>query len=320
MATINEFSDEPKYTIKTVCVQTGIRAVTLRAWERRYELLSPHRSENRYRLYSDRDVAILRWVKNRVDNGMSISSTVNELKSLARQGDWPEAIPTGPSIMPSARTVPPEQYSRQLYQALIHHNEASAGDLLRDAQAIFDLNTICMKIITPALFQIGEDWYHGVIRVTTEHFASSFIRGKLLAMLQAYPTRRNAAYIMIGAAPTEQHEIGSLMMAVLLRSNGFRVEYLGPDIPLQDLAEYASFEHPDLIILTASMDSAARELISFQEKLANLRPAPRFAYAGSAFDASSELRRIIPGEYLGQDMNQAVSFIRTHLVKSKDGR
>ena len=63
MTTLVDFSEEPKYTIKAVCGQTGIRAVTLRAWERRHELLNPHRSENRYRLYSERDVAILRWIK-----------------------------------------------------------------------------------------------------------------------------------------------------------------------------------------------------------------------------------------------------------------
>ena len=74
MANIADIADDPKYTIKTVSTQTGIRPVTLRAWERRHAVLSPHRSENRYRLYSDRDVAILRWLKNRIDGGISISN------------------------------------------------------------------------------------------------------------------------------------------------------------------------------------------------------------------------------------------------------
>ena len=84
MSTIVDFSDEPKYTIKSVCEKTGIRAVTLRAWKRRHEVLNPYRSENRYRLYSERDVALLRWIKNRVDSGTSISSAVSELKSMSR--------------------------------------------------------------------------------------------------------------------------------------------------------------------------------------------------------------------------------------------
>ena len=315
MTTIIEFSDEPKYTIKTVCTQTGIRAVTLRAWERRHELLAPHRSDNHYRLYSERDVAILRWIKNRVDNGVTISSAASELRSMAKSGIWPEAIPTGPATTVPQHSAPAEQYARQLFQALIRHNEAAAGDLLREAHALFDLVTICMEIITPALVDIGEAWYRGEVRVTTEHFASAFIRGRLLSMLQAYPSRRNSAYIMLGAAPTEQHEIGSLMMAVLLRSNGFRVEYLGPDIPLEDLQDYASYEHPDLIILSASLEPAALELIHFQEKLSKLRPVPQFAYGGRAFDLKPELRKRIPGIYLGPQMNEAVSTIRNILQK-----
>jgi MerR family transcriptional regulator, light-induced transcriptional regulator len=317
MSTIIDFSDEPKYTIKAVCTQTGIRAVTLRAWERRHEVLNPHRSENRYRLYSDRDVAVLRWIKSRVDNGISISSAVYELKNMEKKGLWPESIPIGPSILPTQRSTPPDQYARQLYQSLIHHNEAQAGDLLREAHALFDLTTICMEIITPALSDIGEAWYRGEVRVTTEHFASAFIRGRLLSMLQAYPARRSAPYIMLGAAPTEQHEIGSLMMAVLLRSNGFRVEYLGPDIPLEDLIDYASYEHPEMIILTASLEPAALELLRFQDKLNKLRPVPIFTYGGRAFDQKSELRKRIPGVYLGKDMNDGILTVRNLLQKDR---
>ncbi|MBI5712915.1 MAG: MerR family transcriptional regulator, partial [Chloroflexi bacterium] len=67
MASIADLSTEPKFTIKSVCAQTGIRAVTLRAWERRYNLLEPHRTNGNYRLYSDRDVAVLRWLKCQVE-------------------------------------------------------------------------------------------------------------------------------------------------------------------------------------------------------------------------------------------------------------
>lgn len=93
MAHISDLPDEPKYTIKTVYRQTGIRPVTLRAWERRHEVLNPHRSENRYRLYSERDVAVLRWIKSRVDNGMPIRDAVSELRAMQKQGLWPEVLP-----------------------------------------------------------------------------------------------------------------------------------------------------------------------------------------------------------------------------------
>ena len=254
MARIGDLPDDPKFTIKTVATQTGIRPVTLRAWERRHEVLTPHRADNRYRLYSERDVAILRWLKNRVDNGVSISNAVTELRSMTSNNIWPETIPEAPSPVLAAGETPPTHFARQLYTALIMHDENRASDLLREVHALFDLKMVFLEVIVPCLRAIGEAWYRGEIRVTTEHFASAYLRGKMLSLLQAYPSRRSAPNILIGCAPMEQHELGSLMLAVLLRSEGYRVEFLGPDIPIEDLADYASYEQPGMVILSATIE------------------------------------------------------------------
>ena len=171
--------------------------------------------------------------------------------------------------------------------------------MLREAQALFDLNTICVNVITPALVDIGKDWYNGKIRITTEHFASALIRGKLLALLQAYPTKRSAAYLLVGCAPTEQHEVSSLMFSVMLRAAGYRVEYLGADIPIDDLVDYAAEEHPDMVILVASMEESALELKRVQEKLGKLRQAPLFGYGGQIFNQKPELKKAIAGPLPG---------------------
>ena len=98
MTSIAEISDEPKFTIKAVCDQTGILPVTLRAWERRHAVLKPHRSENRYRLYSEQDVALLLWLKNRLDSGITISVAANELHSMLDNNIWPEAVLPPPRL------------------------------------------------------------------------------------------------------------------------------------------------------------------------------------------------------------------------------
>jgi MerR family transcriptional regulator, light-induced transcriptional regulator len=314
MTSISDFSEDPKYTIKSVATQTGIRPVTLRAWERRHEVLTPHRSDNRYRLYSERDIAILRWIKSRVDNGITISNAIGELRTMTRNGMWPDAVPTGPSIEPLKSATPPAIYANQLYQALIKHDEVRTGDLLREVLSIFDLKTICVDVLTPCLVEIGEAWYRGEIRITTEHFASAYLRGKLLTLLQAYPSRRTAPYILIGGAPTEQHEIGSLMMAVMLRSEGYRVEYLGPDIPIDDLVDYAKFEKPSMIVLSATMESSASELKRMQEKVNRLRPVPVFAYGGRAFVEKPDLRKQIAGIYLGDTLDLALEEVHNLLA------
>ena len=106
------------------------------------------------------------------------------------------------------------------------------------------------------------------------------------------------------------------MLSVLLRSLGYRVEFLGPDIPVDDLVDYASYEHPAMIVLSASTAPAALELKRMQEKLRKLRPAPIFAYGGLAFDQSAQLREQIQGNYLGNTLELAVQNIKDLLNRS----
>jgi MerR family transcriptional regulator, light-induced transcriptional regulator len=309
MVTIADLSDKPKYTIKAVSSQTGVRPVTLRAWERRYDILIPYRSDNKYRLYSDRDVAILRWIKHRVDSGLSISSSVSEFKTMQQSGSWPEVVPNLQPVSNIRQSNSTSQYATQLFKALSLHDETGASDVLREAHAIFDLTTICLDVITPCLVEIGEAWHRGDIRLTTEHFASAFLRGKLLTLLQAYPSRRGAPTIIIGCATNEQHEIGSLILAVLLRRDGFRVEYLGQDVLIEDLIDYARYEHPALISLSATTETSALELIFMQEKLSKIRPAPIFGYGGRVFNVHPEMRSRVSGVFLGENLLDAVKNI-----------
>ncbi|GCE26081.1 MerR family transcriptional regulator [Dictyobacter alpinus] len=82
---LEQFSEQPAFNTKAVVQQTGVPAPTLRAWERRYSLLVPERANNAYRLYSERDIALIRWLKERVDSGVSISHAVALFRHLEAQ-------------------------------------------------------------------------------------------------------------------------------------------------------------------------------------------------------------------------------------------
>jgi DNA-binding transcriptional MerR regulator len=298
MPTIVELSTEPKFTIKSVASQTGIRPVTLRAWERRHEILSPYRAGNHYRLYSERDVAVLRWLKYRVEEGMTISSAVNELRGMTRNSIWPEALPQIPQSAPASPAATPAsaaQYARQLAQALLQRNEDRAGDILRDIHARFSILSVCADVLVPAIQQINEAWYRGEISVSIEHFADDYLRDKLVSLLQAYPSRHNAPLVLIGCAPMEVHELTILMEAVLLRSEGYRVEYLGPDIATDDLADYSNYVQPALVILAANSEFTARQMHGMQGLLEGVRSKPVFGFSGEVFDNQPKLRGEIPG-------------------------
>lgn len=313
MTAIVELSNEPKFTIKAVSSQTGIRPVTLRSWERRHEVLTPHRSDNHYRLYSERDIAILRWLKYRVDDGLSISSAVSELRNMTRSNIWPEAIPLIPGLVGGRGTVPAGNYVRWLTQALIQHDENRAADLLREVHSRYNLMAAVTGVIARVVEQIEKAWYHGEIRVEVRRYASAYLRGKLLSLFQAYPSRNSAPSILIGCAPMEVNELDSLMMAVLLRSLGYRVDYLGPDINVEDLADYATYDPPTIIILWANSEFTAREMRPLQELLKARRTGTGFAYTGKAFQLQPDLSQAIPGIYLGDTFEEALSQVKALL-------
>jgi methanogenic corrinoid protein MtbC1 len=302
MPTLADFPDLPKFRIASVCAQTGIQPVTLRAWERRYGFLKPHRTGSNYRLYSERDVALLRWVKQRVDGGLPIGQLAAEVQERRRTGRWPDT--------PVARhkpedVEPPLAWAARLYAALASHAEQTAHQLLDEAEAAFDIATICTEVITPCLVQIGAAWERGELRIATEHFASSFLRGRLLSLFQATPIKRGGARILVGTASGELHDIGSLMFALLLRREGHQVEFLGPDVPVDDLLAYARETHPTLICLAASLPATALGLRRLNDGLAGLRPRPRFGFGGAAFVRQPELQTAIPGIFLGETLLEA---------------
>ena len=296
----------PIYTIKVVSEKTGILPVTIRAWERRHEILSPYRSNNRYRMYTDKDVAILHWIKNRVDQGISISNAVAELHTMRKNGFTPEVKLEYQNTAPKPTGIAPSEYSARLFKAFLESSEIKAGEVFSEARSAFDLQVFLTKVLIPTLVKIGDAWYRGDIRVATEHFASKFILGQLMSVFQSLPLRSKKAYIIIGCAQDEFHEIGTLMLAILLRSMGYRIEYLGADIPLDDLIDYVDTERPNMVILAATMPDTAEYIIKAGPKINNLPKPPVFGYGGAIFVSQPKLRSQVMGTYLGDSLEEAV--------------
>jgi MerR family transcriptional regulator, light-induced transcriptional regulator len=312
MVSINEFSDDPRYNIKAVTQKTDIQSVTLRAWERRYGLLTPKRAENGYRLYSERDIAILLWVKSRVDSGISISSAAGELQQLTGAEMWPEAVISNKGPIPShmGTKLTAETAIRQLSLALVHHDENMANRIFADILGSFDLENLFESVLFPILVDIGDRWALGEIKVATEHFASGFILAKLQAIFQTLPQRTSSPRLMVGCAPEELHQIGPLMFAILLRNAGYRVEFLGPDVPLDDLAAYVAEENPRMLILSATLKSSAEDLAAFPAKLAKIKQPPLFGFGGAAFNYHQEMTTQIKGIYLGRTLKQSLDAVK----------
>lgn len=317
---LTEYSDDPIYNMKAVEQQTGISAATLRAWERRYTLVEPKRTPSGYRLYSDRDIALLRWVRRQMNDGLTISRVVAMLETMRESAEpvWIDlddevALPSGD------QPISPNHFVTPLVSALISLDADRADEIIEQAFAMYTMPTVYVELLTPTLVEIGEMWHRGEVSISIEHYATTYLRGRLLSILQAYPHRPEMPMILVGCAPTERHEVGALIFAVMLRQQGFNAVYLGQDVPIDDIISTALQEHAAMVCLSANSPNAAIMLKHVTEGLnKGGSTAPVFGYGGRAFDNDPDLRRNVPGYYLGNDPRDALSTIH-NLLRTRNG-
>lgn len=317
---LSEYADDPIFNMKAVEQQTDISAATLRAWERRYGLVEPKRTNSGYRLYSERDVALLRWVKTHIDNGLTISRVVALVENIRADGDSIQ-IDTEPESVSAYREapMPPSSMIKPLFNALTSMDSQHADEIMEQAFAMYTMPVVYVEIIAPVLVEVGEAWHRGEIFISVEHYATTYMRSRLLSLLQAYPHRPSAPSIFVGCAPTERHEVGALIFAVMLRQNGYNIVYLGQDVPARDIIETALQERPAMVSLSASSPNAAILLAEIKPAFDKVgQPAPIFTYGGRAFDNDPHLRDVVPGIYLGSDPRLAVKKIKSLLDSPND--
>lgn len=288
---LNGLDDTPVYTIKTVVQETGIAPATLRAWERRYGVLSPGRSDGGYRLYSERDIVTLRWLKNQVDAGVSISRAVALLEIRHQAGEEPELE------VDRTRTRATPENARgsdaivdELIEALTAFQEPHAETILTEAFALYPVDTVAEEIIRPTLVEIGERWHRGEATVVQEHFATAFLRRRLAALFHAYPQPLAGPLAITGSAPSEWHDVGILLVSMVLRRHGWRVIYLGQNVPADHLLREVRKLRPDVVCLSASTRESVKSLDEVYAQVAELpEPKPRLVFGGRAFNLHPEL-------------------------------
>jgi methanogenic corrinoid protein MtbC1 len=316
---LGNYDDTPIYTIKTVVHLTGITPATLRAWERRYGVLAPGRSEGGYRLYSERDIATLLWLKHQVEAEVAISRAVALLGMHHQAGEEPElnerldlsrAQPPG---VVTGEIRSPRAISENLLEALLAYRDRDAEALLDEAFALHPVEQVLEQVITSTLARIGELWHSGKASAVQEHFATAFLRQRLTALFDAYGNLPTGPLAITGSAPSEWHDVGILLVSVLLRRHGWRVIYLGQNVPPDDLIQEIRRQRPNLVCLSAATRSSAEELAAVAEAIRELpEPRPRLALGGLAFNANPELRLVFPTAYFGATASDLVTQLRGH--------
>jgi MerR family transcriptional regulator, light-induced transcriptional regulator len=318
---LHGYDETPVYTMKTVVQQTGITPTTLRAWERRYGILQPDRTDGGYRLYSEQDIALLRWLKGQVEAGVNIGRAVALLEMKRHDGADPisnrHSGATGlqfkstsePEVdVPLTNMRTTDTIFQELLDVLLHFCETRAGTIFSEAFALYPVEVVTENIIVPALVEVGERWQQNAISVVQANFVTSFLRQKVTSLFTAYTQPAVGPLAVTGSAPGEWHDIGILLVSLALRRRGWRVLYLGPNVPVAQLVGELPDLKPELVCLSATTVDNAYHLLTAAEILSRMpEPRPRFAFGGRAFSLRPELREQFPDAFPGNTASEFVA-------------
>ncbi|MCS7235094.1 MAG: cobalamin-dependent protein [Armatimonadota bacterium] len=272
----------PKYTIRQAARLVGLQPATLRAWERRYGFPRPARTASRYRLFSDADLEWIRWVRDRIAEGIP-----------ARQAVWLAARrrATGVPAL-SGATPAPEVLREELLTNLLAFDEPRAAATLWRATVALGSEGAVRHVLLPAVATLGEQWEAGRATVSQEHFASQFAARHLATLLLGTPPAGPRA--VLACAPGERHELGLMYLAVALRQRGWTVLYLGADTPAESLLDTVQRVRPRAVVVAGLVVDLAALWEPYRPRcLAAVRRGVLWVWGGPAAAAPEASR--LPG-------------------------
>jgi MerR family transcriptional regulator, light-induced transcriptional regulator len=222
--------------------RTGVSPELLRAWERRYGLLQPIRSEGGFRLYAAEDGERVARMQQGLEEGLSAAESARRALASARPVE---------GLLDDARA--------RFLSAVPTYDETTVHAVLDEALTAFSIETVLRELILPALREIGEKWECGELEIAHEHFVTNLVRERLLA-LSRYWGRGAGPLAILACAPGERHDIGLIAFGLALRSHGWRILFLGANTPVTTLAQAAVAMKPRLVVVS-SMDSELLESV-----------------------------------------------------------
>ncbi len=308
----NHASDAPMYNTAAVVQRTGVPATTIRAWERRYGYPKPRRDPGGQRLYSERDIEAVRWLTDQTTQGVAISRAIAMLRG---------GYPGPPASASAAAARAPRSFASlrsDLLKALLALAPRRAENVLQEAFALFSVEEVCLQVFEPLLVEVGDRWHAGELSVAAEHYITSFIRSRLFALLNAYQRPDvEGPVVFTACAPNEWHEIGIVLLSMFLARRDIAVRYLGPNLPLDTLAELVAQQHPAVVALSAQSRETARALRGAAQMLSQgAPPHPHVVLGGQAFNREAALRASIEGTYVGPTAEAAADTIASIVAQA----
>jgi DNA-binding transcriptional MerR regulator len=274
-------ADDKLLRIGELSRRVGVPVESLRAWERRYGLLDPSRTQGGFRLYGEDDVARVLAMRANLERGL-FAAEAARLALADDVGDEPAA--PGPVVD-----------ADELAAALDRFDEAGAQRALDSLLAALTLDVVLRDVLLPYLHELGERWERGEVSVAQEHFASNLIRGRLMSLARSWD-RGMGPRALLACVEGERHDLPLVCFGLALRGHGWRISYLGADTPIASLAEALRTLAPDAVVVSGTVRGVFGATATKLRKIA--LDAPLFV-AGAAADEA--VARRVRGTLLSGD-------------------
>jgi MerR family transcriptional regulator, light-induced transcriptional regulator len=228
---------EARHPIGVVVERTGLKADVLRVWERRYGVVQPRRDTGGRRLYSDADIERLRLLGKATVSGRSIGQvaglTTEALAELTRADDAARLA------REARRERGTEGYVGEALERVGALDGAGLESLLRRGIARLGWPVFLEEVLAPLFRRVGEEWHAGRLTPAHEHLASAVVRSLLGGLANEFGAEPGAPTMVVATPPGERHEIGALLAAGTAVLENWKVVYLGPDLPVEEIARAA---------------------------------------------------------------------------------
>lgn len=280
------FEDSPVLRIGELSRRAGVSGHVLRAWERRYGLLQPIRSEGGFRLYTEADERRVRRMRHHLARGLSAA----EAAQVTLQDDA-----SGREGPPGLGSVGASELAGTLREALDAFDELTVQAVLDRLLSDLSVTVVMREIVLPYLAELGDRWERGDASIAQEHFASNLIRGRLAGLARGWGDGSGPRAIL-ACPPGEQHDLALMIFGVALNRHGWRIDYLGVDTPIEELTRTAPARLPDLVVLAATQPGMLEPLAA---ELATLADTAPLALAGAG--AAAQLATAVGARRLNTD-------------------
>jgi DNA-binding transcriptional MerR regulator/methylmalonyl-CoA mutase cobalamin-binding subunit len=255
---MNEDQTKPaQYLISTVSKRSGVKTDLIRAWERRYEAVTPSRTAGRQRVYTDQDIVRLKLLNQATSNGHSIGQiarlSLDELQSLLKKDihttKQPLEIVT--QIRDGSRELA-EEYLEKCFSAIVAFEAAVLEGHCENAIAELGPMPFIEHLLTPLLNKIDESGQAGLLRPAHEHMATATFRSLAYILRTSTPCPKHAPRMIMSTPLGQLHEIDALLATIIAEFKGWHVIYLGANLPAEEIAAAAKYTCARAVVINIS--------------------------------------------------------------------